>query len=105
MLCRNQQPSEQPPNDLASPFSRGQFRSKLFVLLVPGGGVEPPREVVSADFESAASASSAIPAEGGRQASVSHRGAFCVTTCGAFPWRFWAVSGLLSTLQPCDNGT
>ena len=33
--------------------------------MVPGGGVEPPREVVSADFESAASASSAIPAWGG----------------------------------------
>ena len=28
--------------------------------LVPGGGVEPPREVVSADFESAASASNYI---------------------------------------------
>ncbi len=31
-------------------------------LLVPGGGVEPPRPQGSADFESAASASSAIPA-------------------------------------------
>jgi hypothetical protein len=31
--------------------------------LVPGGGVEPPRSQGSADFESAASASSAIPAE------------------------------------------
>ena len=30
--------------------------------VVPGGGVEPPRGVTSADFESAASASSAIPA-------------------------------------------
>ena len=29
---------------------------------MPGGGVEPPRGVASADFESAASASSAIPA-------------------------------------------
>src|SRR5438876_8422452 len=32
-------------------------------LMVPGGGVEPPRYQVPADFESAASASSAIPAE------------------------------------------
>ena len=32
------------------------------LLLVPGGGVEPPRYQVPADFESAASASSAIPA-------------------------------------------
>jgi hypothetical protein len=31
-------------------------------VLVPGGGVEPPRYQVPADFESAASASSAIPA-------------------------------------------
>ena len=31
--------------------------------MVPGGGVEPPRYQVPADFESAASASSAIPAE------------------------------------------
>ena len=30
--------------------------------MVPGGGVEPPRPQGSADFESAASASSAIPA-------------------------------------------
>ena len=30
--------------------------------VVPGGGVEPPRYQVPADFESAASASSAIPA-------------------------------------------
>ncbi len=34
----------------------------LVLLLVPGGGVEPPRPQGSADFESAASASSAIPA-------------------------------------------
>src|SRR5579885_1617815 len=33
--------------------------------LVPGGGVEPPRYQVPADFESAASASSAIPAREG----------------------------------------
>src|SRR5579859_1528574 len=45
--------------------SRGHFLCKPFIILVPGGGVEPPREVVSADFESAASASSAIPAEEG----------------------------------------
>ena len=32
-------------------------------VLVPGGGVEPPRYQVPADFESAASASSAIPAQ------------------------------------------
>src|SRR5437016_1245216 len=32
--------------------------------VVPGGGVEPPRYQVPADFESAASASSAIPAIG-----------------------------------------
>ena len=30
--------------------------------MVPGGGVEPPRYRVPADFESAASANSAIPA-------------------------------------------
>ena len=34
----------------------------LDIYLVPGGGVEPPRYQVPADFESAASASSAIPA-------------------------------------------
>jgi hypothetical protein len=41
-----------------------QFSYKLFVFLVPGGGVEPPRAQGPADFESAASASSAIPARG-----------------------------------------
>src|SRR5581483_10189852 len=61
---KNQQPSEQPPTKIGLSFPRGQFRSKLFVLLVPGGGVEPPRSQGSADFESAASASSAIPASG-----------------------------------------
>ena len=35
---------------------------KKLEFLVPGGGVEPPRYQVPADFESAASASSAIPA-------------------------------------------
>jgi hypothetical protein len=41
--CRNQQPPEQPPNDFGlSDFER-PFQFKLFVLLVPGGGVEPPR--------------------------------------------------------------
>ena len=39
----------------------GLFRKVL--KLVPGGGVEPPRYQVPADFESAASASSAIPAD------------------------------------------
>ena len=58
----NQQPPEQPPRKIGLSFSRGQFRSKPFILLVPGGGVEPPRPQGSADFESAASASSAIPA-------------------------------------------
>jgi hypothetical protein len=38
---------------------RNQLKPKL---LVPGGGVEPPRICGPADFESAASASSAIPA-------------------------------------------
>ena len=38
-----QQPSKQPPNDFGlSDFER-PIQSKLFVLLVPGGGVEPPR--------------------------------------------------------------
>ena len=59
---------------IASSFwahSRRKRKSRLYFIdfkagyLVPGGGVEPPREVVSADFESAASASSAIPAWGG----------------------------------------
>src|SRR5579864_1002083 len=39
--------------------------------LVPGGGVEPPRYEVPADFESAASASSAIPAAVSRVESTS----------------------------------
>jgi hypothetical protein len=38
----------------------------IFRVLVPGGGVEPPRYQVPADFESAASASSAIPAKEGK---------------------------------------
>jgi hypothetical protein len=59
---RNQQPSEQPPNDFGlSDFER-PIQFKPFVLLVPGGGVEPPWPQGPADFESAASASSAIPA-------------------------------------------
>jgi hypothetical protein len=33
-------------------------------VVVPGGGIEPPRAQGPADFESAASASSAIPAMG-----------------------------------------
>ena len=49
---------------LALSFSRGRFEANPFILLVPGGGVEPPRSQGSADFESAASASSAIPALG-----------------------------------------
>jgi hypothetical protein len=40
---RDQQPSEQPPAKSASSSSRGRFRSKLFVLSVPGGGQAPPR--------------------------------------------------------------
>ena len=67
---RNQQPSEQPPNDLGlSDFER-PIQFKLFILLVPGGGVEPPWPQGPADFESAASASSAIPARGGCSASI-----------------------------------
>ena len=62
MTRKNQQSLEQPPTKIGLSFSRGQFRSKPFIFLVPGGGVEPPRSQGSADFESAASASSAIPA-------------------------------------------
>ncbi len=61
-LCKNEQPSEQPPKEIGLSLPRGKFRYKVFILLVPGGGVEPPRPQGSADFESAASASSAIPA-------------------------------------------
>jgi hypothetical protein len=39
----NQQPPEQPSTKIGLSFPRGQFRSKSFILLVPGGGVEPPR--------------------------------------------------------------
>ena len=39
-----------------------QLTPYLIDFMVPGGGVEPPRSQGSADFESAASASSAIPA-------------------------------------------
>ncbi len=60
---RIQQPSEQPPTKIGLSFLRGQFQSKSFVLLVPGGGSNPHDRKESADFESAASASSAIPAE------------------------------------------
>jgi hypothetical protein len=60
---------------------RGHFTHKSFIILVPGGGVEPPREVVSADFESAASASSAIPAKGGV------RRQYRIGACAASP--FW----------------
>jgi hypothetical protein len=40
---KNKQPPEQPPTKIGLSFLRGQFRSKSFILLVPGGGVEPPR--------------------------------------------------------------
>ena len=43
-------------------FNNSKYVKRNSPQVVPGGGVEPPREVVSADFESAASASSAIPA-------------------------------------------
>lgn len=52
---------------LSGPLKQNRTR-KLWICrsnrVVPGGGVEPPRYQVPADFESAASASSAIPAEG-----------------------------------------
>ena len=52
LLQRSSHPESQPSNPLI-----------LWVFgVVPGGGVEPPRYQVPADFESAASASSAIPA-------------------------------------------
>jgi hypothetical protein len=41
--------------------------------MVPGGGVEPPWPQGPADFESAASASSAIPAKGGGNASIAQQ--------------------------------
>ena len=41
---------------------KGANKRSSWNYLVPGGGVEPPRYQVPADFESAASASSAIPA-------------------------------------------
>ena len=37
----NEQPPEQPSNDLS--ISRGHLHLKLFISMVPGGGVEPPR--------------------------------------------------------------
>jgi hypothetical protein len=40
----------------------GRGSEHPLIRLVPGGGVEPPRICGPADFESAASASSAIPA-------------------------------------------
>jgi hypothetical protein len=40
--CGNQQPSEQPPNNFGLFGFERPIQSKLFVLLVPGGGVEPP---------------------------------------------------------------
>src|SRR5580698_726142 len=43
MLCKNQQPSEQPPNDFGLSFSERPFQCNSLILLVPGGGVEPPR--------------------------------------------------------------
>ena len=43
MTLSNQQPSKQPPNYFGLAISRGQIPLKLFILLVPGGGVEPPR--------------------------------------------------------------
>src|ERR1700757_2526660 len=48
------------PEDAYRTIAKRQHHKKLGV--VPGGGVEPPRYQVPADFESAASASSAIPA-------------------------------------------
>ena len=54
-----------------SGFERHYSLISLFCL-VPGGGVEPPWPQGPADFESAASASSAIPAQGGGQVQVSH---------------------------------
>ena len=42
--------------------SDSRFAIEFEERLVPGGGVEPPRPQGPADFESAASASSAIPA-------------------------------------------
>jgi hypothetical protein len=43
VLCENQQPSEQPPNDFGLSSFERPIQFKLFILLVPGGGVEPPR--------------------------------------------------------------
>ena len=42
-IRRNQQPSEQPPTKNGLSRRRGHFGSKPFIILVPGGGVEPPR--------------------------------------------------------------
>ena len=41
--CGNQQPPEQPPNDFGLSGFERPIQSKSFILLVPGGGVEPPR--------------------------------------------------------------
>jgi impB/mucB/samB family protein len=53
-------------NGIFSAKSRFQaLQIECGVGMVPGGGIEPPRYQVPADFESAASASSAIPAQAG----------------------------------------
>ena len=56
------------------------------IMLVPGGGVEPPWPQGPADFESAASASSAIPARG-RSGRAAHK----------FPIALYIASDRLST--------
>ena len=60
-----------------TPLGSSECDRNFFVVdrLVPGGGIEPPRYQVPADFESAASASSAIPAWEGkvlRHSSITH---------------------------------
>ncbi len=49
-----------PVGPIAASGTQNQIKSAF--TMVPGGGIEPPRYSVPADFESAASASSAIPA-------------------------------------------
>ncbi len=69
---RNQQPSKQPPNDFGLSAFERPIQTNLFIIFGAGRGGRTPTTLRSADFESAASASSAIPASDEAVVQVSH---------------------------------
>ena len=62
MIAKNQQPSEQPPDEKCLPKLGGIIACNSFIMWCPEGDLNPHGRLRPADFKSAASANFAIQA-------------------------------------------